>query len=125
MSEFTIKIVIGLIVLVFATGLVFARPITGAGKFSLKLVIINVVGWLLVLPFETRGHPPPFLIAFGIFWLINLLLLPAATIALWISFKEREERKSYIVVLGSYLVLNLVVLIVLPVTLLIQSVASS
>ena len=46
----------------------------------------------LILPLPTTGHPPAFLIPFFLFWLSNLVLLPAAAIALRMSYREHEER---------------------------------
>ena len=47
-------------------------------------------------------------------WTDNLVLIPAATVALWISYKEREERWRYLAVAGAYVTLNLFTLFFVP-----------
>jgi hypothetical protein len=114
-SELIAKILICLVVVVFAfVSLSLARPVSGGGKLSLKLCIVNAVGWLVVLPLSTTGHPPPFLIPTLLFWLINVVLLPAAAIALWVSHKAREERRPFLAVASTYVAMNLVALFVVP-----------
>jgi CDP-diglyceride synthetase len=114
-SDLILKLLIALVVLGFAAACLFiTRPASAAGKFSLKLALINGAGWLLLLPLPNDGHPPLWLVALAVFWLINLVLLPAATIALWMSFKEREEKTRYVAAAGSYLGLNFVVLFLVP-----------
>jgi hypothetical protein len=49
-----------------------------------------------------------------LFWLANLVLLPAAFFALWKSHKEREERIPFVAVGSTYIALNLAVLFVVP-----------
>ena len=115
---------IALLVVIFAVTLLFiTKPISASGRFALKLALVNAVGWLLILPLPDDGHPPLSLIGYGIFWLINLVLLPAATIALWLCYKEREEKKSYVAVAAAYLGLNFVVLFLIPLIWLVRSVA--
>ena len=71
---------------------------------------------------SSTGHPPPFLIPTALFWLINLVLLPAAAFALWASYREREERIPYLVVASSYIILNLAILFVIPIVWLVREV---
>ena len=119
-----LKIFIALLVVIFAVTLLFiTKPISASGKFALKLALVNAVGWLLVLPLPDDGHPPLSLVGHGIFWIINLVLLPAATIALWLCYKEREEKKSYVAVAAVYLGLNFIVLFLIPLIWLVRSVA--
>ena len=123
MSEVTLKASIALIAILFLViCLTLAKPASDGGRLSLKLSFINAVGWLLILPLSNDGHPPTLLIGFTLFWLINLVLLPSALFALAQGYRAREERKSYLVVAGSYLGLNLVVLFLLPAILLVSNV---
>ncbi len=94
--------------------LVLTKPVSGGGRLARKLCVANGVGWLIILPLSTTGHPPPFLTPTVLFWLINLGLRPAAAIALWVSHKNREERISYLAVASSYIAMNLVILFVGP-----------
>lgn len=114
-SELIAKFLICLGVIIFVSvSLSLAKPVSGGGKLSLKLCIANAVGWLIILPLSNIGHPPPFLIPTVLFWLINIVLLPAAAIALWVGHKEREERIPYLAVASTYVAMNLVVLFVVP-----------
>jgi len=116
MSDSMLRILIAMIVVTFvAVCLGFTRPVSPGGRFSLKLALVNAAGWLIVLPLSDAGHPPPWLIGLAIFWLMNLVLLPAAMIALWVSYKGREERTNYLAVAGTYLCLNLIFLFLVPV----------
>jgi hypothetical protein len=113
-SESVIKVFGFLVVSLFVfVCLSLAKPVSGGGKLSLKLCIANAIGWLIILPLSTSGHPPPFLIPLVLFWLINLVLLPAAGVALWAGHKE-EEKVSYVAVASTYVAMNLVVLFVIP-----------
>ena len=115
MSELGFRIAIALFLLLFAIAcLVITRPISDGGKLSLKLILVNVAGWLLVLAMDSQGHPPPQLIVFVIFWLINLVLLPAAGVALWRSYGDREERMPYVAAASCYLAVNVGILFLMP-----------
>ena len=115
MSELIARILIGLVVITFVfLFLLLTKPVRGGGRLARKLCIANAVGWLFILPLSSTGHPPPFLIPMALFWLINLVLLPAAAFALWASYKERGEGIPYLAVASSYIVMNLVILFVIP-----------
>jgi hypothetical protein len=114
-AELVARIIAFLAVIIFVfVCLRLIRPVTGGGKLSLKLCIANAVGWLIILPLSTAGHPPPFLFPTVVFWLINLVLLPATAIALWVSHKERKERTLYLAAASPYVAMNAVVLFVVP-----------
>jgi hypothetical protein len=114
-AELVARIIAFLAVIIFVfVCLRLIKPVTGGGKLSLKLCIANAVGWLIILPLSTTGHPPPFLFPTVVFWLINLVLLPATAIALWVSHKEREERTRYLAAASTYVAMNAVVLFVVP-----------
>jgi len=102
--------------------LILTKPVSGGGRLSRKLCVANAVGWLFILPLSSTGHPPPFLIPTALFWLINIVLLPAAAFAIWTSYKEREERISYLAVASSYIVVNLAILFVIPLVWLVREV---
>ena len=115
MAEFVARIIGFLVVLIFVfVCLRLIRPVSAGGRLSLKLCIANAVGWLIILPLSTTGHPPPFLFPTAVFWLINLALLPATAIALRVSHKEREERTLYLATASTYVAVNAVVLFVVP-----------
>jgi len=126
MNVWIAKVFIFLVVLLFASACFsLARPVSSGGRLSLKLCIANAVGWLLILPLSDAGDPPPSLIATALFGLINLVLIPAAAVALWISYKEREERARYLAVAGAYIALNLFTLFVVPLVWLLSSASRS
>ena len=115
MSDLTTRILIGVIAIGFIfVSLFLTKPDSSGGRLSRKLSIANAVGWLLIVPLSNKGHPPPSLIPMILFWLANLVLLPAAFFALWKSHKEREERIPFVAVGLTYIALNLVVLFVVP-----------
>lgn len=98
------------------------RPVTTNGKYSLILSGVNALSWFVVLPLvETTGHPPPFLVVGYVLWLLNLPLLIANATILWITRKSSEERRSYLIVAATYVVLNLLILCGLPLLLLLWS----
>jgi hypothetical protein len=114
-AELVARIIAFLAILIFVfVCLRLIKPVTGGGKLSLKLCIANAVGWLIILPLSTTGHPPPFLFPTIVFWLINLVLLPATAIALWVGHKERGERTVYLAASSTYVAMNAVVLFVVP-----------
>lgn len=115
MSELMIRILICVVAIVFiAASLSLTKPVSDGGRLTRKLCIGNAVGWLLLSPLSNSGHPPPVLIPLLLFWLINLVLLPAAATALWASYKEREEGFPFVAVASSYILMNLVTLFVVP-----------
>lgn len=115
MPELVARLIAFVAVLIFVfVCLRLIKPVSGGGRLSRKLCIANAVGWLIILPLSTTGHPPPFLFPMALFWLINLVLLPATAIALWVSHKEREERALYLATASMYVALNAVVLFVVP-----------
>ena len=101
-----------------AAALLWKRPVTGAGKLSLKLCLANALGWLLILPLSGRGHPPPSLFPSLVFWLANLVLLPSTSVALWVCRREGGERAAYLAPALGYVAANALVLFVLPVVML-------
>jgi len=122
-SELTTRILVGLVVIIFVfLFLILTKPVSGGGRLSRKLCVANAVGWLFILPLSSTGHPPPFLLPTALFWLINIVLLPAAAFALWTSYKEREERIPYLAVASSYIVVNLAILFVIPLVWLVREV---
>jgi hypothetical protein len=78
------------------------------------LCVVNASGWLLILPLSDGGHPPAFLFPLLLFWLVNLPLLPATTVALWTCQKSREEKPLFLAVTSIYVVINMAVLFILP-----------
>jgi hypothetical protein len=115
-SELMIRIVIGVAAIAFISASLFlTKPDSCGGRLARKLCIANAVGWLLIVPLSTRGHPPTFLIPTVLFWLVNLVMLPAAFFALRTAHKEREEKIPFVVVAAKYIALNLAVLFVVPI----------
>lgn len=103
--------------------MLWKRPLSGGGKLSLKLCAVNAAGWLLLmlLPFSESGHPPAWLFPTLLFWLVNLPLIPTAAVALWVCYKGREERPSYLAIASAYVGINVVVLFILPLVWLIRA----
>ena len=52
-----------------------------------------------------------------LFWLLNLILLPAIAVVLWMCRKDQQERerKSYLAIAWTYLALNVLLLDVFPI----------
>lgn len=119
MPELVIRILIGVVAVLFiALSLTLIQPVSDGGRLTRKLCIGNAAGWICILPLSTRGHPPPFLFPALLFWLINLVVLPAAATALWNSHKGREELLPFVAVASTYIAINVMVLFVVPVVLL-------
>ena len=119
MSELVTRVLIGVAAVLFvALSLTLTQPVSDGGRLTRKLCIGNAIGWICILPLSTRGHPPLFLLPALLFWLINLVLLPAAATALWKSHKEREEQRPFVAVASTYIAINVIVLFVVPIGLL-------
>ena len=115
MTETVIKILVGSAVIIFlALSYLWKKPITDFGKISLKICVVNAVGWFIILPLSDKGHPPQFLFPALLFGLLNFLLLPAAATVLWLSRKEGQEKRAYLVAASIYLMMNVVMLYVVP-----------
>jgi len=115
-SDLIIRLLIGLVVILFVSAsLTLTKPVSDGGRLARKLCIANAAGWLFLLFLPSTGHPPAILIPMVLFWLANLVLLPAAGFALWTSHKGREERIPYLSIASGYVVINIVVLFVIPV----------
>jgi hypothetical protein len=114
-TETVIRILIGSIVIIFlAVSYLWKKPITDFGKISLKVCVANAAGWLIILPLSDRGHPPQFLFPAVLFWLLNFLLLPAAATVLWLSHRDGQEKRAYLVATSIYITMNVVMLYVVP-----------
>ena len=120
MTESSAKLIIFSAVATFAVCLWWKRPVTDPGKLTLKLCLFNALGWLIVLPVPDTGHPPPFVLAALLFWLLNLLLMPVTATALWACRKEGEERVSFLWIAVGYVTANVLALYVLPLVILIR-----
>jgi hypothetical protein len=115
-AEHWVKALIALTVCFFlALCYLWKKPITDFGKVSLRICVVNAVGWFIILPFDDRGHPPSFLFPTLLFWLLNLILLPAIAVVLWMCRRDREERKSYLAIASTYLALNVILLYIFPI----------
>ena len=116
MSDSVSRILVVSISIVFALlVLVFPKPVTDGGKLARKLCLGNAAGWLFVMVLPTTGHPPVVLIPLALFWLANLVMMPAAVVALWKGYKERAESKRYLAIASTYVVLNLFVFFGVPI----------
>ena len=115
-AEAWAKVLIGLTVCVFlALSYLWKYPLTDFGKMSWRLCVVNAVGWLIILPFSERGHPPSWLFPTLLFWLLNLILLPAIAVVLWMCRKDQQERKSYLAIAPTYLAPNVLLLYIYPI----------
>lgn len=120
------RVLIGVVAIAFVSvSLVLIKPVSDGGRLARKLCIANAVGWLLILPLGNAGHPPTFLIPAILFWLVNLVLLPAAASALWSSHKERVEGVAFLAVTTTYTFVNLAILFVVPSVWLLMEASSS
>ena len=99
----------------YILSLFLVKPASEGGKLTRKLCIVNALGWIVIMPLPTTGHLPAYLIPMFLFWLVNLVLLPSAAIALWTSYKEGEERTSYLAITSSYVAMNFLILIIYPI----------
>ena len=116
-----LNIAIALTIGIYVVCLVLLKPGSGGGQLALKLIVINALGWLVILVLPDGGHPPLWLLVLLLFFPLNLVLLPAASAALWKSYKEREEKNSYLMMSGAYVFANFLVLVVIPITWLVTS----
>jgi hypothetical protein len=116
LAETWVKVLIGLTVVVFlALCYLWKTPRTDFGKISLRLCVVNAVGWLVVLPLSNKGHPPSWVLGIMVFWLVNLILLPSIAVLLWICRKDQQERRSYLALASIYVALSVVLLYILPI----------
>lgn len=99
----------------YVLSLLLVKPASEGGRLTRKLCIANAVGWIIIMPLPTTGHLPAYLIPLVLFWLSNLVLLPSAAIALRMSYREREEKISYLALASSYVALNFLILIIYPI----------
>ncbi len=117
MSDSIAKLIIFAAVSGFLVSCIFwTKPVSDSGKLSLKLSAVNASGWLLILLLQlwAGGHPPIWLFPAILFWLINLPLLPATAVSLWMCGKSREERGPYLAIAAAYILGNVGVLFILP-----------
>lgn len=110
-----IPVAIALIVIIYASGLVMLKSVSAGGRLSLMFALLNALGWIVILMLQGEGHPPPWLFPFIAFWLLSLIVIPAAGVALWKSHKEGDEKKTYLKMAGFYFLVNFVVLFVFPI----------
>lgn len=110
-----VRILIFLMGVLYLLSLPWVKPTSEGGKLTRKLCIANAVGWIIIMPLPTTGHPPAVLIPLFLFWLGNLVALPSAAIALWMSYKEGEESTSYLAITSSYVAINFLILIIIPI----------
>ena len=101
------------------------KPSSDSGRLSRKLSLINAIGWLILLPLPDKGHPPLILFPLVLFWLANLVLVPAAIIALWVSHRDGEEKLRYLLLAGTYVALNLIFLFAIPLLWFVDSIRTS
>lgn len=108
-------IVAGIVVVLWVAALfLWAKPITEYGKWARALLAANGAGWLLGLAVaEVPGHPPPVVVFVVLFWPLNLLLLPAASVILWVCRRDAEGG-AYLTVAAAYVVVNVFLLYVVP-----------
>lgn len=90
------------------------RPRTDAGRLALKLCLVNVLSWVIVLPLDRSGDPPPVVIVGGLLWLLNLPLLIATIAALVVAFRSRQENRIHLTVTITYVLVNVIVLWLVP-----------
>lgn len=110
-----VKVLIGLTVaLLLLLCYLWKKPQTDFGKMSLRLCLVNAVGWFVLLPLSNKGHPPTIVLGAFVFWPLNLILLPVIALLLWICHKDQKENKSYLVIASIYVTLNVVLLYVVP-----------
>lgn len=115
MSESIIRILAGIVVISFVSAfLTLTTPGSNGGRLARNLCIANAAGWIVILLLPDEGHPPLWLIPGILFWLTNLVLLPAAAFSLRSSYKDREEKTPFLAVASSYIAINLAVFFVIP-----------
>jgi hypothetical protein len=109
-----VRFVIAAAVVAFASILLRRKLVTKLGKLSLVLCAVNALGWFTIISDLLEGggggHPQPFFVPFVLFGLLNLLLLPVAAIALWLSRRGRREKGWYVAAASAYVAVNILVL---------------
>lgn len=122
MTDIFVKVAVFAVLMMFvAVCSLWQKPRTPSGKLALKLCLINVISWVIVLPLDDEGHPPPRVMAGALLWLLNLPVLVALIAALSVSFRSREENVVYLTIITIYVALNVALLCILPAFLLIWS----
>jgi hypothetical protein len=111
---FQIKIVVVAVLLAFVVVACWKRPRRQGGRLILKLCLANAGSWILILPFDVHGHPPPALIVGSLLWIFNLPVLVAAVAAIWVTFKGREESRAFLTASTCYVTLNIITLWIVP-----------
>ena len=114
MSRLYFSLIVGAVVAVYVVIAFWKTPRSEGGKLARILCLVNATSWILILPLDVRGHPPPIVIAGALLWLLNLPLLIAALAASWVAFKDGQENKPYLLTSVLYLVANAVTLWIVP-----------
>lgn len=110
-------IVVGAVAALWVAALfLWAKPSTEYGRWARALLAFNGAGWLLgSLLAYVPGHTPPIVYLVVLFWPLNLLLLPAASVMLWVGHRGEGERGAYLLAAFAYVVVNVLMLYVVPV----------
>lgn len=108
------KIAVCVVLGTYLTLVLWKRPVSRAGKFAVKLSIVNVASWILLLPLEPQGHSPPQVMVGFILWLINSPLLVALVVMVWKCVNEREESNVFLATLTLYVALNMFMMWFVP-----------
>ena len=93
-------------------------PVSAAGKLSLKLLSVNAGCWyaLLLSLLDGPGHPPLVVVVFVPCVLLNVVLIPAASVAIWQGYDDADENSDFLGLATLYVILNILTLL-LPMTL--------
>lgn len=110
--QFTIAV--GVVLGTYLILVLWKKPVSRAGKLALKLSIVNVASWVLLLPLDSKGHPPLQVMVGFILWLINSPLLVALVVMVWKCAREREESNVFLATLTLYVALNMFMMWVVP-----------
>lgn len=114
MTRFQFAIAVCAVLGAYLILVLWKKPVSGTGKFALKLSLVNLISWILFLPLNPLGHPPPQVMFGLILWLINSPLLVALVVMVWKCAKEREESKVFLATLTMYVALNMFMLWIVP-----------
>lgn len=114
MTRFHFTIAVCAVLGAYLILVLWKKPVSGTGKFALKLSLVNLVSWILFLPLNPLGHPPPQLMFGLVLWLINTPLLIALIVAMWKCLNDPDENKVFLTAVTTLVAFNIIMMWIIP-----------
>src|ERR1041385_639258 len=115
MSHLQFTVIVSTVLLAYLIVAFWRAPRTDSGRLARKLCLVNLISWVVVLPLDVRGDPPPAVIVGGLLWLLNLPIIIGTITALWVSIRAREENKTFLTASAIFVILNVGILWITPI----------